>query len=130
MGNKNIYSYIENFKLTSENFLEFVSTLCEYFSQKFGVRNCPIKIRELEPTDSCVGKAPPAKYGSKVKINIDKKNGKETYERLDEAIEFSLELTQGRNQARVIKLAAHEWMHFYDALFRWKELGEYKIDLQ
>ena len=107
---QNIYERIENFELNEGNCLEFVRLLCNYFSQKFKVPNCPIKLSKSE--------IPPARYNLQVK-----KQGQSLYKKIDEAIEISSKLLTSHNKARIIKLAAHEWMHFYDFLFRLKQLS-------
>lgn len=122
MINFKIYSYIEKFNLSQENFLEFVTKLSDYFSKKFGVRKCLVEIRQLEARDSSFGKIPPAEYSGVTISRKDVKTGKNIYERIEESIKFSFECSQETNKARIVKLIAHEWMHFYNSLFRWREL--------
>lgn len=119
---KKIYDFIENFQLNEENFLVFVQTIAQYFSDKFNVRTCQIKISQLPPSETCGGHVPPARYGYRVKKNFDKLAEKENPARIDECIEFREDVARQANKGRIIKLIAHEWMHFYDALFMWKEL--------
>lgn len=128
MKDFNIYQYIEQFALNQENFSQFVQTLGQYFSNKFGVRECQIRFAHLPPSEGCGGRIPPARYGYRVKKNCDKLTREENPTRLDECIEFSSDVAQQANKARIIKLIAHEWMHFYDALFMWGELDINQAD--
>ena len=126
MKKENIFSFIENYALNESNFLNFVVTLCEYFSGKFGVRKCRVEVCEIDPSDAAQGKTPPAVCGGEVVIH--KKDGKVSYEVIDTFIKFTVECSKETNKARIVKLAAHEWMHFYDRLFRYKELDRDLID--
>lgn len=125
MNEINIYNYIENYNLHEETFFNFVTHLCKYFSSKFGVRECPIKIQELKPNAAVFGKIPPAEYCyDELPKN---ETGNTTYGRCNESIKFSLECSKETNKARIVKLAAHEWMHFYNALFKWEQLDSDEI---
>lgn len=119
---KNIYKYIENYDLTQENFLDFVTTLSDYFSQKFKVRKCLIEIDKLDLSSPIKNTIAPAQYSNLTKIIRDENTGIISYQREKESIKFSYECLNEKNKAYIIKLLAHEWMHFYNALFKWKEL--------
>lgn len=117
----NIYKYIEEIELNKDNFLEFVTTVCGYFSKRFGVRECPVRLAKIEGLDYQGGYIPPAQVVGSILRYRSHRIGEERIE-LDLTIEFSYELLENINKARIVKLAAHEWMHFYDFLFRYNEV--------
>lgn len=108
-----IYDFIENFQLNEENFLVFVQTLAQYFSQKMCVRVCPIEIQSLGSSEKCLGKNPPAchKYD-------EVKDSEGNLIIANERIVFDEKLIYEKNVARVVKLLAHEWMHFYNTQYK------------
>lgn len=114
---KDVFKYIEGFELSKDSFLNFVTTLCDYFSEKFDVRRCPVKIMKQYKEG-----LPPARHGYRVKLHEDGKT-----ERIDECIEFREDLQTANNKGRILKLVAHEWMHFYDGLVMWGELDIEKV---
>lgn len=63
MENLDIYKFIEEFELNKNNFLEFITTLCNYFSERFKVRKCDIRIINLEANEKYGGYIPPSRFG-------------------------------------------------------------------
>ena len=126
----NIYKYIEEIELDKDNFLEFVTTLCNYFSKRFGVRPCAlINVIEINGTSLVKTYVPPARFSWRCTTHKDEKTGKVWFEVEKESIDFSTALLDDVNKARIVKLAAHEWMHFYDYLFRIEDADITKIDI-
>ena len=113
MKNNNIYEYIESFQLNEENFLEFVQTIGQYFSQNLCVNDCPIEVQLLGSSEKCMGKNPPACH----KYN-EEKDIEGNWVIKNERIVFDEKILHEKNVARVIKLLAHEWMHYYNAQFK------------
>ena len=110
---ENIYSFIENIQLNEENFLIFIQALGQYFSQKMCVCVCPIEVQSLGSSIKCLGKNPPAchKYDE-----VKDSEGNLTI--ANERIVFDEKLIYEKNVARVVKLLAHEWMHFYNTQYK------------
>ncbi len=120
---KDIYAYIDEFILQYSNdksVEDLLNNIVEYFSVQFNVPTCKIAVEELRPVLASQGKIPPAYY----------KHGKDiindSYLCFDTHALFSS--MSDRQWGRIIKLCAHEWMHYYTALSKHKVINDAELN--
>lgn len=118
----NVYTYIDNVKIaTEDDFFNFVKTITNYFAQKFGVKNCEIQLKkQKQNTNAFVGvlrtaECVPILEGGLFKSAI---------------LKFDPSVAKQGNIARIIKLTAHEWMHYYDMLVKSKTVQPEDVDVR
>ncbi len=111
---ENIYEFIDKVKIKNDDdFLNFVKVLTNYFAKQLGVENCKVGCNlELKKQDlnksAFENHLTPAQCGPIVQ------NGK----LVGCSIVFDPSLAKQGRIARIIKLTAHEWMHYYDNLVK------------
>jgi len=117
-----IYDYIDNVKIITENdFLHFVKTLTNYFAQQFGVKNCECQLKKQDLNKSAfvwvlrTAECIPVLDNGIFKSAI---------------LKFDPSVAKQGNLARIIKLTAHEWMHYYDMLVKSKTVKAEDVDVR